>query len=85
MKTYICAAALMALALSAPASAQDAMMKCDDASMMKMHTEMDAMKDPAMKEMAMKEMDMAKMSMKEGKMEDCTMHMGEASKQMMSK
>lgn len=86
MKTTLCAAAVVALALSAPAFAQDNMMKCDDASMMKMQTEMDAMTDPAMKdkkEMAMKEMDMAKMAMKDGKMEDCTMHMGEAGKQMM--
>ncbi len=79
-------AALFAAAFTiAPAYAQE-MMKCDDASMMKMQSEMDAMSDPAMKDkkdMAMKEMDMAKMAMKDGKMEDCTMHMGEASKQMM--
>ncbi len=88
MKTFVCAAAVLTLALSVAASAQDTMMKCDDASMMKMQTEMDAMSDPAMKEkkdMAMKHMDLAKASMKEGKMDDCTMHMGEASKEMMKK
>ena len=88
MKTFVCAAAVLTLALSVPASAQDTMMKCDDASMMKMQTEMDAMSDPAMKnkkDMTMKHMDLAKASMKEGKMEDCTMHMGEASKEMMKK
>ncbi len=74
------AAALLGFALTAPAYAED--MKCDDASMMKMQTEMDAMTDAAKKEMAMKEMDMAKMAMKDSKMDECTMHMGEAMKQM---
>jgi hypothetical protein len=63
---------------SAPAHAMD-MMKCDDALMMKMQTDMDAMNDPAMKmnkDMAMKEMDMAKMAMKDKKMDECSMHMG---------
>ena len=86
MKSLI-VATIAGFALIAPAHA-DEMMKCDDASMMKMQNEMDAMTDPAMKEhkeMAMKEMDMAKMAMKDGKMEDCTMHMGEAGKQMMTK
>lgn len=88
MKTYLLAAGAMMFACATPAFAQDSTMKCDDASMMKMQTEMDAMTDPAMKEqkdMAMKHMEMAKASMKEGKMDDCTMHMGEASKEMMKK
>ena len=87
MKTFLCATAVMAFAWSAPVFAMEDM-KCDDASMMKMQTEMDAMSDPAMKnkkDMTMKHMDLAKASMKEGKMEDCTMHMGEASKEMMKK
>lgn len=78
------AAACLASAFAMPVYAQDAM-KCDDASMMKMQTEMDAMTDPAMKEkkeMASKEMMMAKDSMKANKMDDCTMHMGNASKSM---
>ena len=70
----------------APAHADD-MMKCDDATMMMMHSEMDKVTDPAMmekKDMAMKEMAMAKTAMKDGKTDDCTMHMGEAKKTMMS-
>lgn len=56
-------------------------MKCDDASMAMMKTEMDAMKDPAMKpnmDEAMKNMDMAKTSMKDNKTDDCMTHMGAA-------
>ncbi len=80
-------AALAALFLSAPANA--AMnMKCDDASMMKMQTDMEAMNDPAMttnKTMAMKQMDMAKTAMKDKKMDDCSMHMGMADMSMTMK
>ena len=56
-------------------------MKCHDASMAKMQTEMDAMADPAMKankDMTMKHMGLAKMSMKDSKPDECMMHMGEA-------
>jgi hypothetical protein len=87
MKKLMIAAACAGFACIAPAHADD-MMKCDDASMMKMQTEMDAMTDPAMKdhkEMAMKEVDMAKMAMKDGKTDDCSMHLTEASKQMKMK
>jgi hypothetical protein len=78
-------AALLASAFAIPAFADDAMMmKCDDASMMKMQTHMDAMgssmKDK--KEIAMKEMGMAKMSMKAHKMNDCKMHLDNAAKSM---
>ncbi len=80
-------AALAALVLAAPANA--AMhMKCDDASMMKMQTAMEAMSDPAMKmnkDMAMKQMDMAKTAMKGKKMDDCSMHMGMADMSMTMK
>ena len=78
-------AAAFAIALIQPAFAQDAMMKCDDASMMKIQTEMDAMTGAAMKkkkEMAMKEMDMAKDAMKAKKTDDCMMHMEGAMKAM---
>jgi 16S rRNA G966 N2-methylase RsmD len=78
-------AAAFAIAFIQPAFAEDAMMKCDDASMMKMQTEMDAMTGAAMKkkkEMAMKEMDMAKKAMKEKKTDDCMMHMEGAMKAM---
>ena len=63
-------------------------MKCDDASMMKMQTDMDAMSDPAMKankDVAMKQMGMAKTAMKDNKMDDCSMHMGMASMSMTMK
>ena len=81
-------AAAFAIAFIQPVFAEDAMkadVKCDDASMMKMQTEMDAVTDPAMKEqkeMAMKEMDMAKDSMKAGKTDDCMMHLDGAMKAM---
>ena len=87
MTKLLLSAALAALFLSAPANA--AMhMKCDDASMTKMQTDMDAMKDPAMKanmDMAMKQMGMAKTAMKDNKMDDCSMHMGMAHMSMMMK
>ena len=84
MPKFLISAALMLLFLSAPANAMEAM-KCDDASMMKMQTNMDAMNDPAMKankDMAMKQMDMAKTSMKDNKLDDCSMHMGMANMSM---
>ncbi|MBX5274840.1 hypothetical protein HJB94_07835 [Rhizobium sp. NLR13a] len=73
------AAIVVAAASALPVLAQDAMMKCDEASMMKMASDMDAMTDPAMKEkkeMASKEMMMA------NKMDDCKMHMKNAMKSM---
>ena len=87
MPKFLMSAALMALFLSAPANAMEHM-KCDDASVMKMQTNMDAMNDPAMKankDMAMKQMDMAKTSMKENKLDDCSMHMGMANMSMTMK
>jgi len=66
-------------------SAQE-MMKCDDASMMKMQTEREAMTDSAMaqqKDMAMKEME--KEAVAANKTDECTMHMENASKEMMKK
>lgn len=79
------AAIVLAAASALSALAQDAMMsaKCDDASMMKMQSDIDAMADPAMKEkkeMASKEMMMAKDAMKANKMDDCKMHMDNAMK-----
>ena len=87
MTKLLLSAALVVLFLVAPASAMEAM-KCDDASMMTMQTNMDAMNDPAMKankDMAMKQMDMAKTSMKENKLDDCSMHMGMANMSMTMK
>jgi membrane protein insertase Oxa1/YidC/SpoIIIJ len=75
MKTIAIAAALLGLAFTSSAFADE--MKCDDASMKMMQGEMEKM-DAAMKdkkEMAMKEMEMAMASMKDGKSDDCMMHM----------
>ncbi|WP_143534040.1 hypothetical protein [Rhizobium sullae] len=80
------AAVCLASAFALPVYAQDAMTaKCDDASMMKIQSDVDAMTDPTMKEkkeMASKEMMMAKDAMKAEKMDDCKMHMGNAMKSM---
>ena len=78
-KTFLIATA-MTLALGGGAFAMD--MKCDDASMMKMQSDMDAnaMATKDQKDMAMKEMTMAKDSMKANKLDDCAMHMDNAMK-----
>ena len=82
LKSMLAAAAL-AVVVAQPALADDAMMKCDDASMMKLQTDMDAMAGDAMKkDAAMKEMDMAKEAMKANKADDCVMHMDMAMKAM---
>jgi len=88
LKFTLAAIALAAASTCAlPAFAQDAMMaaKCDDASMMKMQSDVDGMTDPAMKEkkeMASKEMMMAKEAMTANKMDECKMHMDNAMKSM---
>jgi hypothetical protein len=77
MKKLMFGAAIAALFFATPAFAMDDM-KCDDATMMKMQSDMDAMTDPAMKDkkdMAMKSMEMAKTAMKDNKMDDCMMQM----------
>jgi len=79
------ALAVFGLALAQPAFAQDAMMKCDDASMMKVQGDLDAMTGDAMKmqkEAAMKEMDMAKEAMKMKEMDKCATHLDGAVKAM---
>lgn len=56
-------------------------MKCDDASMAALQTQMDAVTDPTMKankDAAMKSMEMAKTSMKDSKPEECMTNMGAA-------
>ena len=73
LKTLLGAAAIC-LFLVGPAYAMDDM-KCDDATMMKMQTDMDAMKDMAKKDMAMKSMGMAKAAMKDNKMDECMTQM----------
>lgn len=80
MMKLLLSTAFLGLMFAAPASAQDAM-KCDDASMAKMQTDMGAMADPAMKankDMAMKHMEEAKTAMKANDMAGCTTHMGMA-------
>jgi len=87
MLKLMCAAAVLAVAGSAPAFAED-MMACDDASIMKAEEMAMAMTEPAQKEsmeMAMKEVEMAKMAMKDGKMDECSEHLGAASKATMMK
>jgi hypothetical protein len=82
IRTILAATALSALVF-APAYA-DEMMKCDDASMMKVQAGVDeAMKDASMKQqedMAMEHMDMAKKAMAAQKMDECAMHLDEAMK-----
>ena len=87
MLKFMCAAAVVVVAGSAPALADD-MMACDDASIMKAEEMAMAMTKPAQKEsmaMAMEEVDMAKMAMKDGKLEDCSMHLDAANKATMMK
>jgi hypothetical protein len=80
------AAVVLASVSAMPVFAAETMMKmakCDDASMMKMQSQIDGMTDPMMKEkkeMASKEMMMAHDSMKAKKMDDCAMHMDKAMK-----
>ena len=80
-KSILIAAAFAMLSIQ-PTLAMDT--KCDNASMMKMQTEVDSMNSSmkAEKDMAMKHIDMAKDSMKANKMEDCKMHMDQAMKAM---
>lgn len=78
LKTTLIAASL-AFAFISPALADD-MMKCDDASMMKAETDINAMASATeeQKDTAMKEMAMAKEAMAAKDMEKCTEHMGMA-------
>ena len=61
-----------------PAFAMDEKYTCDDASMMKMESDMNAMTPPPtkeQKEMAMKEMAAAKEAMGAKKTDDCQIHL----------
>lgn len=80
MKKIILSSAALAFLWFTPAHAMDAM-TCDEASITKMQTSLDALKDPSMKsntDMAMKHLDMAKTSMKDKKMDDCSAQLGMA-------
>lgn len=72
----ILATALLCAALATSSVAMD--MACDDASMMKLETDTNAMTDASKKEIAMKEMAMAKEAMTAKDMEKCKMHMDNA-------
>ena len=83
----LAAVAFLGLALAAPARADD-MAKCDDATMKMVNDAIKADTDPKMKDDVMKATDammMADKSMKDHKMDDCSMHIGEAKKAMMMK
>jgi hypothetical protein len=87
MKALLLASALTGLLFTSQAHAMDPM-KCDDATMSKMSTDLSAMKDPAMKinkDLAMKQMDMAKTSMTAKKMDDCSAELGMAQMSMTMK
>lgn len=78
MLKFTLAAALLGTMLSGAAVAQDSMTKCDEASMMKLETDTNAMTDATKKETAMKEMAMAKDAMTAKDMDKCKMHMDNA-------
>lgn len=87
MKYLLITAALASIAFSGAARAA-AMATCDDATMMKVETELKGMKetDQAMKDkmmMGMKEIDMAKKAMKGNMDKDCSMHLDAAMKDAM--
>jgi hypothetical protein len=87
MKTLMLATAFVSGVFITQAFAMDPM-KCDEATMTKMTTDLTAISDPAMKmnkDMAMKQMDMAKTSMKANKMEDCSSQLGMAQMSMSMK
>ncbi|CAM5525246.1 hypothetical protein MAUB1S_08758 [Mycolicibacterium aubagnense] len=87
MRSLIILAAASGIMAAQPAFAMDPM-KCDEASMMKVQAEMDAMKDDSMKmqkDEAMKHVEMAKTAMKANKNDECAMHLEEAGKAMMKK
>jgi|GEM_PF-1937760 len=72
-------AAMLGIAMMAPAYAQDALeMKCDEDSMKGLDTEIGKMTDKEKQTMAMNDMKMAREAMASNKMEDCTKFMGAA-------
>jgi hypothetical protein len=87
MKNLFLTTALFTLMMFNPAQSMETV-KCDDATMTKMQSDIDAMTDSAMKtnrDIATKQMDMAKTSMKNNKLEDCSMQLGMASMSMKMK
>ena len=87
MKTMLIAAAILGFAFASSASAAE-MAMCDDATMMKVNDAIKMDTDPKMKDqvmMATEEMKKAEMAMKDNKMDDCSMHIGKAQEQLMTK
>lgn len=82
MKKSVLIAVLFAFGTAIPAFAADDMMKCDDASMTKMKTDVMGMKDGENKTMAMNEMKMAEDMMMKKDMQGCMKHMNDAMMQM---
>lgn len=83
MKYLLITAALASIAFSGAANAQ--MATCDDATMMKVETELKGMKETTQAEknnmmMGMEHLDKAKASMKGNMDKDCSMHLDAAMK-----
>jgi hypothetical protein len=70
-----------ALMFAAPVFAMD--MKCDDASLSKMATDVGALTDTSKRDAGLKDLQIARASMKANNMDDCTKHMNDASKAML--
>jgi len=79
LRTVLAAGAFAFLAAQ-PVLAQDAMMKCDEPSMMAVQKDIDGAADAMKKDAAMKEMDMAKEAMQKNDANTCTMHLDAAMK-----
>ena len=78
LKTAFVAAMLGLAFVAQPAFSMDEKYTCDEASMTKMETDMNAMTPPPtkeQKEMAMKEMAAAKEAMGANKTDDCQIHL----------
>jgi hypothetical protein len=80
MLRTVLAASAFAFVAAQPAFAQDAMMKCDEPSMMAVQKDIDAAADAMKKDTATKEMDMAKQAMQKNETDKCTMHLDAAMK-----
>lgn len=80
----VLAAGALAVLLASPAFADDMMMKCDEATMMKMQSDLDSMKDMKADKMKMAkdEMMMAKEAMDKKDDKACMDHMKKAADEM---
>lgn len=78
-------AGVLGLAALSTAYAQDNTAQCDDAGMKALQSSIDMEQDQTNKDMAMKAMVMAQDSMKAGNLDECAVHMGEATQAMKMK